>query len=75
MSKKEYRILESTGSKLGDKWYAIEKKRKFLWMTWWSTVHEEHYPEISYPLYFRVLEDAQDKLKELENEYSHKAIK
>ena len=75
MSNKKYRLVESTGNKVGDIWYSIERKYKFLWMSWWSVVYEETEYDISYPLYFKELEDAQDKLKELENEYSHKVIK
>ena len=74
MSNKKYRLVEFTGDKVGDKWYVIEKYRKFLWWSWWSVVYEDTVYDTSYPLYFKELDEAKDKLKELENEYTRKII-
>ena len=60
--KKKYRV-KSLGY---INYHVIEKKVKFLWFTWWTTVWDDKGEyETTFPLYFDSLDEAIEKLEEL----------
>lgn len=61
---KEYRITIVEYSQVGEDFYAIQEKRKFLFFNWWSTKWERD-GDGAFPLYFHSLIEATEKLVEL----------
>jgi hypothetical protein len=67
---KRYRIIESTyynrGESKNSTHYEIQVFKKFLWISWWSSL-KESYGEADCPITLQTLDEAQRLLERIRN--------